>query len=32
MTGEAITVTAPTERELEILKILWDRGEATVRG
>jgi BlaI family penicillinase repressor len=21
----------PTERELEILKILWDRGEATVR-
>jgi predicted transcriptional regulator len=22
----------PTERELEILKILWDRGEATVRG
>lgn len=22
---------APTERELEILKILWDRGEATVR-
>ena len=24
------TVT-PTERELEILKVLWDRGEATVR-
>lgn len=24
-------MTAPTERELEILKILWDRGEATVR-
>jgi len=23
--------SAPTERELEILKILWDRGEATVR-
>lgn len=22
---------APTERELEILKVLWDRGEATVR-
>jgi len=22
---------SPTERELEILKILWDRGEATVR-
>ena len=22
---------APTDRELEILKILWDRGEATVR-
>jgi len=22
----------PTERELEILKVLWDRGEATVRG
>lgn len=22
---------APTERELEILKIIWDRGEATVR-
>jgi BlaI family penicillinase repressor len=22
---------APTERELEILKILWERGEATVR-
>src|SRR6188768_3217885 len=21
----------PTERELEILKVLWDRGEATVR-
>ena len=25
------TPPAPTERELEILKILWDRGEATVR-
>ena len=24
-------VPTPTERELEILKILWDRGEATVR-
>ena len=23
--------TAPTERELEILKILWDQGEASVR-
>ena len=23
--------TTPTERELEILKILWERGEATVR-
>jgi BlaI family transcriptional regulator, penicillinase repressor len=23
--------TAPTERELEILKVLWNRGEATVR-
>jgi len=23
--------TAPTERELEILKILWDEGEASVR-
>jgi BlaI family transcriptional regulator, penicillinase repressor len=22
---------APTERELDILKVLWDRGEATVR-
>ncbi len=22
----------PTERELQILKVLWDRGEATVRG
>ena len=21
----------PTERELQILKVLWDRGEATVR-
>ncbi len=29
MSGEA--TTAPTERELDILKILWDRGEATVR-
>ena len=26
----AETIT-PTERELEILKVLWDRGEATVR-
>jgi len=25
------TDRAPTERELEILKILWNRGEATVR-
>ena len=25
------TEATPTERELEILKILWDRGEATVR-
>ena len=25
------TNRAPTERELEILKILWNRGEATVR-
>ncbi|MGE0607595.1 MAG: BlaI/MecI/CopY family transcriptional regulator [Pirellulales bacterium] len=23
--------TEPTDRELEILKVLWDRGEATVR-
>jgi BlaI family penicillinase repressor len=26
--SESVT---PTERELEILKVLWDRGEATVR-
>src|SRR4051812_35067512 len=25
------TPTPPTERELEILKILWDRGQASVR-
>ena len=24
-------MSAPTERELEILKILWDLGEASVR-
>ena len=26
-----MTNVTPTERELEILKVLWDRGEATVR-
>jgi len=26
-----MTATPPTDRELEALKVLWDRGEATVR-
>jgi BlaI family penicillinase repressor len=26
-----VDAVAPTERELEILKVLWDRGEASVR-
>src|SRR5437868_11065574 len=30
MTSDALAET-PTERELEILKILWSRGEASVR-
>jgi predicted transcriptional regulator len=29
--SSAAPVAAPTERELEILKILWDLGEASVR-
>jgi BlaI family penicillinase repressor len=27
-----MTDATPTDRELEALKVLWDRGEATVRG
>ena len=29
--GQVNPSTTPTERELEILKVLWDRGEASVR-
>jgi BlaI family penicillinase repressor len=33
LTGEEVPVASvvPTERELQLLKILWDRGESTVR-
>src|ERR1700679_1628172 len=30
-TGPAMTDLVPTDRELEALKVLWQRGEATVR-
>jgi predicted transcriptional regulator len=31
LTEAAVTDSAPTDRELEALKVLWERGEATVR-